>query len=120
MGKAYEGRIAWKVVFWVFGIGLALWVVQLVVTLWLVKAEATWFPGVHFYGGEWDGWFGLGWEVDRTWCFGTIETCANSRTVPRFTFSPIGTLICTVVWAGICLGIGWIVALCRGRAKRPT
>ncbi len=102
--------VNWRITLITFGVGVAVWVVHLIAALLLI-AEASFFPGaVHVTGGEWDAWMGPGWMFERSWCFGTIEDCANTTSTFHFTTHPLALILVFALWFAVCLLIGHLIA----------
>ena len=101
-------RAAWKPALIVFAVGAAVWVAQFVWVWMLCRQGSSWYPGFPLTGGEWSGWLGLGWLVEKTYCFGTQEMCAGFDPSPTFSFRPVGTLVFFVVLAVVSLVIGLV------------
>ena len=112
------GRVAWRPALKVFWVGMAVWAGLLAFTFVLTLLKSPWYPGIPAWGGEWSGWLFPGWTIDRVWCFGTVEHCANFNSDPRFKFSVPGSLFYIGVWALICLLVGVIIASRRRRRLR--
>ena len=108
----------WKAVIIAFCGGVVAWGVHLAAARAFV-AILPFFPGViHLTGGEWDGWQGPGWIIERVWCFGTYEDCANFDGSPPFSIQPPVLAIVIVLWCAVSLLIGYLVA--RNRRPMPA
>ena len=118
--SAARRGVAWRLFAWLAGGGILVWVGLLVVTVVMVQYRASSYIGLHELGGEWDGWVGPGWIVGRSYCYGTIEDCAQFDGSPEFEFLPWVSLGLIGIWVVVCFIVSLIVGVIRQRRYRES